>query len=67
MILTPTKPMAKPNNARLSVSEEPKSTKACMLPSTLRARNEVKIKEPQKKIPRNKGRACRISHLHNWV
>jgi hypothetical protein len=67
MSLIPTKPMAKPNEARLSIREEPKSAKTCMLPSTLKARNQVKIKEPQEKIPRNKGRACRIGHLHNWV
>jgi uncharacterized protein (DUF3820 family) len=58
--------MAKPNKARLSISKEPKSAKTCMPPGKLKARNQVKIKEPQERIQRNKGRACRIGHLHNW-
>lgn len=58
--------MTKPNNPMLSISEETKSAKTCMLPSTLKARNQVKIKEPQEKNSRIKGRACKISHLHNW-
>jgi hypothetical protein len=50
MFLIPTKPMAKPNEARLSIREEPKSAKTCMLPSTLRQGTKLKSKNHKKKF-----------------